>query len=359
MIDYDKLKEYTPLTLQRMKCIESALCDGPKRTAELQAILRDHNFGDSLRNVQDAIKKLNDVYGSEEGDNHISRGAVHKLSDTEVNLAFPELVVNSKDRRVMNKILRLAYFFEGTIPVKRILEVSGLVKGGMDDLFDDMRENADLPMSAEEAALMANLYDAIERKRVVCFPYKPLHDVYYGDEIHVSPYYLRQFNSKWFLIGHIENQPVRDVGFNYPWSVFPIKRILSEGGTFFQLKMSDRRYRDIDKKRIHEYYSHVIGFYVPGIKGEPFKEQLQPLEIVIKVADSKTIRQIVENPIHDHQSVDRRTGTVILNVVESPLLYSRLLSYGADIEVISPVTVWDKLHEMFVMGSKVYEQVKK
>jgi len=355
MIDYSRLGEFTQITQQKMKCIENALRNGPKTTQQLQDVLRENHFGNSLRNVQEAIKNLNYVYY---GENHIGRGTLHKLEDIEVNLAFPELVFNTNDRKIISQIMQIAVFFEGAIPVKEIFKASGLTKRDVDAFFTEIKENADVPISSEEARLMSQLYDAIEKKNVVEFPYDFLKDIYYGDIIHVSPYYLRQYNNKWFLIGHVENLPRKDVGFNYPWSVFPLRRILSKKKGVIELKISNNKYKykDIDKTRIHNYYKKVMGFYVPTLKGEPFKEQLTPLHIEIDVKSNNMFRQICENPIHESQKKDVRSQRITINVVESPVLYSKLMSYGSDIEVISPESVRIKLHNKLIDVLNIYNK---
>ena len=161
MIDYSRLDEFTQITQQKMKCIENALRNGPKTTQQLQDILRENHFGDSLRNVQESIKNLNYVYDEE---NHIGRGTLHKLEDSEVNLAFPELAFNSDDRKIISQIMQIAVFFDGAIPLKEIFKVSGLTKTEVDTFFTEIKKNADVLISSEEARLMAQLYDAIEKK---------------------------------------------------------------------------------------------------------------------------------------------------------------------------------------------------
>lgn len=206
-MQYERINKFTAITQQGMKCVEHELCNGPKTTEQLQYALEDCGLGSSVRTVQELIKKLNDVYGD---DNHITRGGQgksHKIADSETNLAFPELVVNANDRMVIHKILRLANFFDGAIPMKEILTVSGLMKSGIGEIFEDIRKTADVSINPNEAKLMADLYYAIDKKQVVAFPYEPLSNVYYGEEINVSPYYLKRYNNKWFLIGHVENMP--------------------------------------------------------------------------------------------------------------------------------------------------------
>lgn len=355
MIDYSIIDDYSPIVRQRMKCIENALCNGPKTTLQLQNILHDNHFGDSLRTVQDTINKLNNVY---RGENYIKRGPIHELKDNEINLAFPELVISSNDRKVISRIMQISVFFEGAIPLKEIFKASGLTKTGVDSFFSEIGKNVDVPISTEEARLMSQLYDAIEKRNVIGFPYDFLKDIYYGDIIYVSPYYLRQYNNKWFLIGHVENLPRKGVGFNYPWSVFPLKRILNRGGGFAELKKSkdQYKYKDIDKARIHDYYKKVMGFYVPTLKGEVFKEQLILSHIEIDVKSSYIFRQICENPMHESQKEDVRNKRITLDVVESPILYSKLMSYGSDIEVILPKNVRNRLHEKLLETLNIYDR---
>lgn len=355
-MNYEELNSLTAITQQGMECVEHELCKGPRTTDQLRAVLADNGLGCSVRTVQVLIKRLNDIYGD---DNHISRGSQakpHEIEDNEVNLAFPELVVDVDDRNVIRKILRLANFFDGAVPMKKILEVSGVMRGGVDDILDDIRENADLTIKEDEARLMADLYEAIDKKYVVEFTYKPLANTYYGDELHVSPYYFKRYNNKWFLLGHIENMPRKDIGHNYPWSVFPLQRILSEEGPYFKhIGRSSRRYKEIDRNRIKKYYKNVIGFYVPVEKNAPFVEQLHPYRIIIQAKDDRTFRLIRENPMHSSQHGNERLRRITITVVESPNLYSKLLSYGGSIEVLEPENIRNELHKQLCDAVKIYE----
>ena len=356
MVNYESIRSMSAVMQHGMQCIEKELCAGPKTTQQLQAALSDNGLGNSIRNVQMLIKALNDVYGE---DNHIGRGRIHHIDNANINLAFPELVVNTKDRMVINKILKLANFFDGAVPMKKILEVSGVVRDSMDDILNGIRENADITINSDEARLMADLYDAIDNKYVVNFPYKPLSNAYYGDSIHVSPYYLRQYNSKWFMIGHVENQPKKDIGYNYPWSVFPIKRMLAEGGLTPKIEKSDRHYKDIDRNRIHNYYHNVMGFYVPVEKNAPFVEKLNPEHILIQVNDDKAFRLLRENPIHltrHFSSKEAAQRQLTIDVVASPSLYSKLLSYGDSIKVLSPSCIRDEMVRQIEHMIEIYKQ---
>lgn len=362
MIDYDDISRFNPVTKQGMKCVERELCSGPKTTKQLQVALADNGLGSSVRNVQQLIATLNKIYGNsggKKGDNQISRAPLHRLQDTEANLAFPELAVNSSDRKVIAKLLRLVNIFDGAIPVKRILEVSGVVDNGFDAMLNEMSDNADVVRSKQEAMLMAGLYDAIANRYTVKFRYEPLSRAYYGDVIHLSPYYLKTYNNKWFLIGHVENQPRQmGKGFNYPWSVFPLQRILTQGGAFFRLEKSDKPYRDIDRQRIRNYYSHVMGYYVPVEKDAPFVEELHPELIEIEAKDDRTFRYIMENPIHQSQNStpeQKRNHRLTIDVIESPALYSKLLWFGTGIEVIQPEQVRAELHRQLTDAAQIYE----
>lgn len=353
---YKIINEYKAITQQGMKCVEHELCNGPKTTEQLQNALEDNNLGSSVRTVQELIKKLNEVYG---GDNYISRtnqSKQHEIKYCNFNLAFPELFVNDNDREVVNKILKLTLFFDGLIPMKEILEISKLMNDDFCNILDEIRENADININTDEASLIAKLYYAIDQKKVIMFKYKPLGNIYYGKEICVSPYYLKNNNNKWFLIGHVENLPQKDVGHNYPWSVFPLQRILSEGGTFFKLGMSSsKQYKEIDRKRIKEYYKHVIGFYVPVEKEGPFIEQLNPVRIIIQAKDDKTFKYIKENKIHSSQFNDVKSKRFIISVIESPSLYSKLLSYGGSIEVIEPENIRMELYKRLQDAVRIYK----
>ena len=105
------------------------------------------------------------------------------------------------------------------------------------------------------------VFDAIVNKRVIEMVYHP-----FGKEVRtvtVSPYYLKQYNNRWFLIAKRDD-------FDY-LSNFAIDRI--EG-----VNETAKRFEPLaDDFDFDEFFADVVGV---SVTGEP------PLDIVLKVKDS-------------------------------------------------------------------------
>ena len=106
------------------------------------------------------------------------------------------------------------------------------------------------------------------------------------------------------------------------------------------------------KNKIRRYYSNVLGFYVPTNETDKAKvsrelnpDKLQIEEIKLKV-NKRIIRFLKENPIHSTQNIKDDTGEVTLKLVLNPLLKQKLLGFGTDLEVVSPISLRNELYNV-------------
>ena len=353
MIDYNKKTLFSSNIQHQMMLIEGALVRNEYCTGE--QLQREIGVTD-IRQVQKIIKLLRECYN---GTNTISRGPKYSLRKHDSDLLFPEHLFTLSDSKLLNEVLKLAAMFDGAIPMKSILNASGVETEEVRAILNGFSSVMDVQLKADEANLIALLYKAIDEKKLVAFDYPSLYENYIPikDKLVVSPYYLGRYNDKWFLIGGVSNR-LKNIGnISYPWSVFPIQRIIKQSKGR-EIEMTDSlgcKYRKIDVQRIKKFYSNVMGFYVPSKPLEPFHEDLDPLEIQIKVANDKILRYLEENPIHSSlKIVNRETKVVQLTVVENPSLYKALLSFGSDIEVLQPLSVRNKMKESFEKGLENY-----
>lgn len=353
MIDYNKKAQFSSNIQHQMMLIEEALVRNEYCTSEQ---LKKEIGVTSDRKVQDVIKHLKECYN---GVNDITRGPKYRLIKRDRNLLFPERLFTLSDSKLLNEVLKLAAMFDGAIPMKSILNASGVETEEVRAILNGFSSVMDVQLKADEANLIALLYKAIDEKKLVAFDYPSLYENYIPikDKLIVSPYYLGRYNDKWFLIGGVSNRLKNINNITYPWSVFPLQRIIKQNKGR-EIEMTDSlgcKYRKIDVQRIKKFYSNVMGFYVPSKPLEPFHEDLNPLEIQIRVANDKILRYLEENPIHSSQVIVNREDKVVqLTVVENPSLYKALLSFGSDIEVILPQSVRNKMKESFAKGLDNY-----
>lgn len=351
-IDYIKIGLISPVKRDHMMKVEKTLVKNEFCTNEqLQEILGVTR----PRLVQLTIQKLNECYGQS---NHISPGRKHCLQHREKNLAFPESsYFDNSDKELLNDVLKLAAVFDGSIPLKSILNIYKPKVKELDGILNKFTSVMDVQLKGHEAKLIADLYKAIDSKIVVSFLYPQLEALYAPhkgtNRIYVSPYFLGRYNNKWFLIGAVTNLP-RKQETRYPWSVFPLQRILKENKENMNIIFTDDGYKSIDIDRIKRYYKNVLGFYVPATRNEPFKEKLESLNIRLRFNDN-IIHFLEENPIHSSQKIDKENHLLEINVVENPSLYKVLLSFGNDIEVLEPEHIRTEIHKRIAETLKLYK----
>lgn len=156
------------------------------------------------------------------------------------------------------------------------------------------------------------LYDAIVRKQVLHIVYHP-----FGKseiEWNIHPYFLKQYNGRWFLFG-LNNDAVNG---EMVITHLALDRIKS-------VKPADIPYIESEVD-FGQYFDDVIGVTInPG----------EPIDIVLKFSPQR-FNFVRTKPIHPYQIEDEANHTLKLNVIPNKELESLILSFGDDVEVISP-----------------------
>lgn len=177
------------------------------------------------------------------------------------------------------------------------------------------------------------IFDSIVNKRVIEIVYHP-----FGKDartIVVTPYFLKQYNNRWFLIG-------KHKGSEY-LSNFAIDRIEGFKETS---KAYERLSEEIDFK---EYFSDVVGVSISDV----------PVEDVVLKVSNKAYGYIVTKPLHESQSavstpMEDGYWQVTLKVQNNYELRSLLRSFGEQIEVIAPASLRQMMKESAEAMSKMY-----
>ena len=177
------------------------------------------------------------------------------------------------------------------------------------------------------------VFDAIINKRVIEIVYHP-----FGKDmrtITISPYYLKQYNNRWFLIAKRND-------FEY-LSNFAIDRIE-------ELKETSKKFEPLDGDfDFDEYFSDVVGV---SVTQEP------PLDIVLKVS-STALGYIVTKPLHESQSynpkrLDDGKWEIPLKTQDNYELRSLIRSFGEQIEVVAPESLREEMKTTADKLSEIY-----
>ena len=165
------------------------------------------------------------------------------------------------------------------------------------------------------------LYNYIVNKQVLKISYQHFTQ---GEMVHIMhPYYLKQYNNRWFLFGITEQN--KEVLTN-----LALDRIAN-------IELADTPYIPNTSFEFEEYFDDVVGVSVPR-SGEPEK-------VVLKISE-KQYPYIKTKPLHPSQAeLDKDNRIIQLDVFLNWELESLILSYGDDIEVIEPISLRERIQK--------------
>jgi predicted DNA-binding transcriptional regulator YafY len=183
------------------------------------------------------------------------------------------------------------------------------------------------------AKLLHQLFDFISHKRVVYIEYQP-----YGEEkqnIIFHPYYLKQYNGRWFVFGYNEDKDIED------WNISIDDRIKA-------IKETSKIYRpsSIDWR---EYFEDIIGVT---------KYRNKAIEEIVLYFYDKTAYYIQSKPLHGSQKTKRLENDVLevrLWVIPNYELERLILGYGESVKVISPEHFKNLIAERHAQAAAQYK----
>ena len=177
------------------------------------------------------------------------------------------------------------------------------------------------------------LFNAIRKKTTVELRYQSFR-MTEPQTIIVHPYYLKQYNNRWFLFccnGDYTNL-----------SNYPLDRILS-------VKLAHVPYRETDVK-FDEYFSDIIGV--------SRKEGQEPEDVVLRFPKEQ-YKYVATKPWHDSQKVIGEgdgTVTMQMHVIVNYELEQKILSFGNYVEVIAPGTLREHIKERLGQALSQYSK---
>ena len=161
---------------------------------------------------------------------------------------------------------------------------------------------------------ISDLFNAIHYKKVIKIKYqsfnqqKPI-------VIVLHPYFLKQYNSRWFLFGfNIDQKTISNLA---------LDRII-------EIHETDKTYIENEEIDFEEYFEDVIGVTV--------KEKLVPVPIILQIS-RKLWPYIETKPIHGSQKVKSQTNDHIIIELKLQLNYelaALIFSLGEEVKVLSP-----------------------
>jgi predicted DNA-binding transcriptional regulator YafY len=166
------------------------------------------------------------------------------------------------------------------------------------------------------------LHSAIFYKKVLCISYQPFENETPSDII-IHPYYLKQYNNRWFLFGYNpENE-------KYDWNL-ALDRIV----TISEIKGKYQKNTKIDWV---EYFEDIIGVT---------KTAEASVENITLQFFEKTGKYIESKPLHGSQKakwIDENTLEVKLQLIINYEFERLILSYADSVKVVKPKKLSDAI----------------
>ena len=177
------------------------------------------------------------------------------------------------------------------------------------------------------------LFEAIVNKQTLKITYCPFNKSPYITTVH--PYYIKQYNGRWFLFGLSINGIFQKI------SNMALDRIQN-------IQFSLEQYIPNHEYNFEEYFEDIIGVTKSAN------------DIAVKISlrfSSHRLPYVLSKPMHESQRNSRADeGIIELELVPNKEFYQRLSSFGSDVEVLEPQFVRE---EMTKNAQKLYELYKK
>lgn len=288
----------------------------------------------SVRTILNDINNLEADYGIRLIEN-FKKGNKRLYRYVDTNYSLPLFRINDTERYKLQDAIRVLENYEGEPMYDWARVLLMQIEGG---LFDDestpvvsFQSNPDL----KGIDLFGSLLQAIIKKRVLKINYAPFGKPPYSAKVH--PYYLKQFNNRWYLIG-------QTVGYD-TLAHYALDRIENFEETTMKYKESD-----VD---FEEYFDDVIGVTVP--------ENMEPEDVILRVSNYR-YNFIKTKPLHLSQRIIEESGdytTISINVKINKELIALILSFDSDMEVVSPVFLRETIFKKIYAMSKKYPECEK
>lgn len=181
---------------------------------------------------------------------------------------------------------------------------------------------------------VGKLYNQLVRKKVLIIEYKSFKD-HISTLRRIHPYHLKQYNNRWFLFGYQESDKYTGI------TNLALDRILEITETIDDIIPDEIDWGD--------YFDEMIGVSRP--------QNQDPVEIKLRFSKSR-IPYVITKPMHgasqrlDQSDPEKRT--IILNVLPNNEMYQTLLSFGSDVEVLSPISVVNEIKRIVLELNKKY-----
>ena len=263
------------------------------------------------------------------------RKEAYSYLNANINLSSSDL--NTVEMTQIKDALSVMTRIKGRPEYRRLNEI--ILK-----LETDLLNNQELPaiMGYDENENLVGLehldalIEGIKEKEALEISYQ-LYTEEKPEKVIVYPYYLKQYNKRWFLYGDRKDRP--DLKYIPIFSIDRIKKVIP-------CHPEKEIYKE-SKVEIEEYLKHVIGVSTSF--------DLTPQTVFLKF-HPKRYNYIKTKPMHSTQVCNDSNCIVQISVIHNKELEQLILSFGADVKVIAPNILKENLRLISNNLNKMYSE---
>jgi len=266
--------------------------------------------------------------------NRIRDGNKIFLSYTDPSFSINNMPLNELEISHLKTAIEILSQFKGMPQFEFVHELLPKLKQGIDS------EAAKLTIIDFDANpylkgidFLGVLHAAILYKKVLNILYHPFTEEN-PSLLEIHPYYLKQYNNRWFLLGY---NPEQD---KYDWKI-ALDRVI-------EIKETDIGFIENHCIIWQDYFDDIIGVTKP--------EGAEAESVVLHFYDL-TGRYIETKPIHGSQKakwIDNRTLEVKLELIINLEFINLILSYSDNVKVIHPNNLLKQVLEKLENARKMY-----
>ena len=296
--------------------------------------LRNHELPEvtSLNTIRQDIRNIESRYYTLVEDRRVGRNIYYSYKDP--SFSIYDVPLTDDEIRHLNDTLSMLKRFEGLPQFRWIAEMNTRLQTNF------MSGEEEMPIIGfdenpyiQGVDYLTQLYEAICHHVSLKLSYRP----FLSDEakIHeVHPYYLKQYNGRWFLFGW--SQQAQRL------NTYALDRI--EG-----ISKSDTKYIENSMFNFQEYFEDIIGVSI---------NEDNTLEKVRLWFNKEQLQYVKTKPLHGSQRIideNELGGVIEIEVMPNFELEQLLLSFGERVKVLEPKDLVDKIKGRIVTNLKNYE----
>ncbi|MBB6460197.1 helix-turn-helix transcriptional regulator [Flammeovirga kamogawensis] len=293
----------------------------------------ENTSGIQRRQIFDDIKFMEseDGYGIELLKQREGRKTYYRYENTKFSIGNQP--INEKEANQLRSALMVLSRFEGLPQFEWVREMKAKLEHtfqlkDIEKEFMSFDSNVDL----KGLEFLSILFDAIYYQKVVKVEYKS----FFGDEIktfEISPYFLKQYNNRWFLLGKDDRYPTI--------TNIALDRII-------KLDVLNNIYIQNAFVDFTDYFEDIIGV----------TRNNQASEIITFFVDKVRADYVKTKPIHGTQKKieENEEGTTFsIDVIPNNELETQLFAFGDHLTVLSPVSVRNAMKERVIKLLSSYQ----